>query len=82
LVSNTVFLGSTVHPLPQIINDTLEKHNLNLDYEINNNLPVPMSYNVSTNTIKFTYLQVNGYISKIRFTETDEGIVRKASFSL
>jgi hypothetical protein len=60
----------------EIIKDTLDLHNLNLDYEINNNLPVPMSYNVSTNTIKFNYLQVNGYISKIRIKETNENFVR------
>jgi len=35
-----------------------------------------MSYNVSTNTIKFNYLEVNGYISKIRINETDENLVK------
>ncbi len=65
-----------IRNIEKIINDTLEKHNLNLDYEINNKLTVPMSYNVSTNTIKFNYLQVNGYISKIRIKETDENFVR------
>lgn len=35
-----------------------------------------MSYNVSTNTIKFNYLQVNSYISKIRMKEPDETVVK------
>jgi hypothetical protein len=62
--------------IEKIIKDTLEQHNLNILYEFNNNLKVPMSYNVSTNTIKFNYLQVNGYISKIRIKETDENFVK------
>ncbi|PGS53374.1 hypothetical protein [Bacillus sp. AFS041924] len=62
--------------IEKIIEDTLDKHNLNIDYEINNNLTFPMSYNVSTNTIKFNYLQVNGYISNIRIKETDENFVK------
>ena len=51
-----------ISDIEKIINDTLNKHNLDIIYEFNNNLTVPMSYNVSTNTIKFNYLQVNGYI--------------------
>jgi hypothetical protein len=51
-------------------------HHLDINYEINNKLPLPMSYNVSTNTIKFNYLEVNGYISKIRINETDENLVK------
>lgn len=62
--------------IEKIINDTLDKHNLNINYEFNNKLTVPMSYNVSTNTIKFNYLQVNGYINKIRIKEKDEDFVR------
>lgn len=62
--------------IEKIIEDTLEKHKLDINYEINNKLTVPMSYNVSTNTIKFNYLQVNGYISKIRLKETDENLVK------
>jgi hypothetical protein len=62
--------------IEKIIKDTLDKHNLKINYEFNNNLTVPMSYNVSTNTIKFNYLQVNGYISKIRIKETDENFVK------
>jgi hypothetical protein len=62
--------------IEKIIKDTLDMHNLNINYEFNNNLTVPMSYNVSTNIIKFNYLQVNGYISKIRIKETDENFVK------
>ncbi|MEH7014209.1 hypothetical protein V7087_25930 [Neobacillus niacini] len=62
--------------IEKIIEDTLEKHNLVINYEINNKLTVPMSYNVSINTIKFNYLQVNGYINKIRINETDENLVK------
>jgi hypothetical protein len=62
--------------IEKIIEDTLNMHHLNIDYEINNKLPVPMSYNVSTNTIKFNYLQVNSYISKIRIKETEENLVK------
>jgi hypothetical protein len=65
-----------IRNIEKIIKDTLDKHQLNIDYEINNNLTVPMSYNVSTNTIKFNYLQVNGYINKIRIKEIDENFVR------
>ncbi|PET78076.1 hypothetical protein CN514_00340 [Bacillus sp. AFS001701] len=62
--------------IEKFIKDTLDKHNLNINYEFYNNLTVPMSYNVSTNTIKFNYLQVNGYISNIRIKETDENFVK------
>ena len=65
-----------IRNIEKIIKDTLDKHHLNIDYEINNNLTVPMSYNVSTNIIKFNYLQVNGYINKIRIKEIDENFVR------
>jgi len=65
-----------IRNIEKIIKDTLDKHHLNIDYEINNNLSVPMSYNVSTNIIKFNYLQVNGYINKIRIKEIDENFVR------
>ena len=51
-----------IRDIEKIINNTLNEHNLDINYEFNNNLTVPMSYNVSTNTIKFNYLQVNGYI--------------------
>lgn len=62
--------------IEEIINSTLEEHNLDINYEINNKLTVPMSFNVSTKTIKFNYLQVNGYISKIRIKETAENVVK------
>ncbi|MDR7001371.1 hypothetical protein [Neobacillus niacini] len=37
-----------------------------------------MSYNVSTNTIKFNYIQINGYNAKINFKikETDENFMK------
>ncbi|WP_078410082.1 hypothetical protein [Priestia abyssalis] len=62
--------------IEKIIKNTLQEHNLNINYEFNNHLPAPMSYNVSTNTIKFNYLQVNGYIGNIRMKETDENVVK------
>jgi hypothetical protein len=49
---------------------------LDIIYEFDNNLSAPMSYNVSTNTIKFNYLQVNGYKGKIRIKETEEDFVK------
>lgn len=60
----------------KIIKDTLEKHQLSINYEFNNELTAPMSYNVSTNTIKFNYLQMNGYQAKVNFKlkETEENI--------
>jgi hypothetical protein len=41
-----------------------------------------MSFNVSTNTIKFNYLQINGYIANINFKikETDEDCVKLILF--
>lgn len=62
----------------RIIEKTLHEQNLDIHYEFNNSLSAPMSYNVSTNTIKFNYLQVNGYIAKIhvKVKETDENLVR------
>lgn len=64
--------------IEKIIESTLREHNLNINYEFNNKLPAPMSYNVSTNTIRFNYLQVNGYLAKINFKikETDENLVK------
>ncbi|WP_318010817.1 hypothetical protein [Bacillus sp. RAR_GA_16] len=59
-----------------MIKDTLEEHQLSINYEFNNELKAPMSYNVSTNTIKFNYLQMNGYQAKVNFKlkETEENI--------
>jgi len=64
--------------IEKIIENTLREHNLNINYEFNNTLHAPMSYNVSTNTIKFNYLQVNGYLAKINFKikETDENLIK------
>ncbi|WP_223593919.1 hypothetical protein [Neobacillus bataviensis] len=64
--------------IEKIIENTLSEHNLKINYEFNNNLPAPMSYNVSTNTIKFNYIQVNGYLAKINFKikETDENLIK------
>ena len=38
----------------------------------------PMSYNVSTKTIKFNYIQINGYNAKRNFKvkETDENFLK------
>lgn len=65
-----------IRNIEKIIEETLVQHQLDINYEINNKLKVPMSYNVSTNTIKFNYLEVNGYINKIRIPETDENFVK------
>ncbi|MDQ0201058.1 hypothetical protein [Neobacillus ginsengisoli] len=67
-----------IRDIEKIIENTLQEHKFNIDYEINNNLLAPMSFNVSTNTIKFNYLQVNGYIANINFKikETDEDCVK------
>lgn len=62
--------------IEKIIKETLNEHNLTIHYEFNNNLPAPMSFNVSTNTIKFNYLQVNAYRGKFKFKETDENFVK------
>jgi hypothetical protein len=65
-----------ISDIEKIINHTLNEHNLDIIYEFDNNLSAPMSYNVSTNTIKFNYLQVNGYKGKIRIKETEEDFVK------
>ncbi|WP_394232054.1 hypothetical protein [Niallia oryzisoli] len=64
--------------IERIIKETLEEHHLNIKYEFNNELTAPMSYNVSTNTIKFNYLKVNGYISimKVQLKESNENLVK------
>jgi hypothetical protein len=64
--------------IEQIIKNTLNELNLDINVEISNKLNVPMSYNVSTNTIKFNYLKVNGYNAQINFKikETDENFVK------
>jgi hypothetical protein len=67
-----------IRDIEKIIEHTLQEHKLTIDYEINNNLLAPMSFNISTNTIKFNYLQINGYIANIIFKikESDEDCVK------
>ena len=62
--------------IEEIIIQTLEQHHLKINYEISHKLAAPMSYNVSTNTIKFNYIEINGYISKIRMKESNETVVK------
>jgi hypothetical protein len=64
--------------IEKIIIHTLNELRLNINYEFSNTLASPMSYNVSTNTIKFNYIKVNGYIAKINFKikETDENLIK------
>lgn len=64
--------------IERIIKETLAEHKLDINYEFNNKLTAPMSYNVSHNTIRFNYLQVNGYKAKLNFKikETDENFVK------
>lgn len=64
--------------IEKIIKDTLLELNLKINVGSSDNLKVPMSYNVTTNTIKFNYLQINGYNSKINFKvkETDDNFVK------
>ncbi|MEE3951168.1 hypothetical protein [Peribacillus frigoritolerans] len=65
-----------ISDIEKIINNTLNEHGMDIICEFDNNLSAPMSYNVSTNTIKFNYLQVNGYKGKIRIKETEEDFVK------
>lgn len=62
--------------IEKIIKDVLDEHRLDINYEFDNQLPAHMSYNVSTNTIKFNYLQINGYRGKVRIKESDENFVK------
>ena len=65
--------------IEKIIKDTLIELKLNhIKVEFNNKLTAPMSYNVSTKTIKFNYIQINGYNAKINFKvkETDENFLK------
>jgi hypothetical protein len=62
--------------IEKIIQQTLSRHNLDINYESNNQLTVPMSYNVSHNTIRFNYLKINGYIAKLNIKETNENLVK------
>ncbi|MFB5195984.1 hypothetical protein ACE198_13820 [Neobacillus sp. KR4-4] len=67
-----------IRDIEKIIEDTLQEHNITIDYEFNNTLPAPMSFNISTNMLKFNYLKINGYIANINFKikETDEDCVK------
>jgi hypothetical protein len=67
-----------IRDIEEIIENTLQEHQITIDYEMNNKLLAPMSYNVTTNTIKFNYLQINGYIANINFKikESDEDCVK------
>lgn len=64
--------------IEEIIKTTLLELRMDFNYEMHNKLPAPMSFNVSTNTIKFNYLQINGYIANIKFKvkETAEDCVK------
>lgn len=64
--------------IEQIIKNTLNELKLDINVEISNKLNVPMSYNVSTNTVKFNYLKVNGYNAQINFKikESDENCIK------
>ncbi|WP_077214910.1 hypothetical protein [Bacillus dakarensis] len=64
--------------IEKIIKDTLEELKLNINVESSDKLTAPMSYNVSTNTIKFNYLQINGYSAKInlKIKETENNFVK------
>ena len=64
--------------IEKIIKNTLQELKLNINVEFSDKLTAPMSYNVSTKTIKFNYIQINGYNAKINFKvkETDENFVK------
>ena len=65
--------------IEKIIKNTLKELKLkHINVEFSDQLTAPMSYNVSTKTIKFNYLQINGYNAKINFKvkETDENFVK------
>ncbi|GGC98163.1 hypothetical protein GCM10007216_31170 [Thalassobacillus devorans] len=59
-----------------IIEQTKNENQLDIHSEANNQLSSPMSFNVSTNTLTFNYLEVNGYISKMKIKESDENLVK------
>ncbi|TDL30593.1 hypothetical protein E2R51_17495 [Jeotgalibacillus sp. S-D1] len=64
--------------IEKIIKETLQELKLSLSYEIDNQLKAPMSFNISTNTIKFNYIQINQYKGKmnVRLKETNENFVK------
>jgi hypothetical protein len=65
-----------IRDIASIIKNTLLEHNLNLRYEFNHDIGAPMSFNVSTNTIKFNYLHVNGFLSRMKIKETPENLIK------
>src|SRR5690625_3476761 len=63
--------------IERIIITTLKELHLDFIYGCNNDLAMTMSYNVSTKTIKFNYLQINVYISELfKLKESEENIVK------
>lgn len=64
--------------IEKIIKNTLQELRLNMKVEFSDKLTEPMIYNGSTNTIKFNYIQINGYNAKLNFKirETDENFVK------
>ncbi|TCN26560.1 hypothetical protein [Mesobacillus foraminis] len=62
--------------IEKIIKNALHELKIDLDYAHDDKLAAPMSYNVSIKTIKFNYLEINGYIGKIKFKETQENLVK------
>jgi hypothetical protein len=62
--------------IEKIIQQTLAAHRLKINLEFDNQLPAPMGYNLSSNTVKFNYLEVNRYIATIKVRETEENLVR------
>lgn len=65
-----------IRDIEKIIKNTLLELNLELNYEFNNDIIAPMSFNVSTNTIKFNYLHINGFISRVKMKESQENLVQ------
>ncbi|WP_354004538.1 hypothetical protein [Alkalihalophilus pseudofirmus] len=62
--------------IEKAIKEIVEEHDLQINYEFNNELSSPMSFNISTTTLKFNYLEVNGYLSKIRIKESKENLLK------
>ncbi|MEC2073721.1 hypothetical protein P9F13_17505 [Alkalihalophilus marmarensis] len=62
--------------IEKAIKEVVVEHDLQINYEFNNELTSPMSFNISTTTLKFNYLEVNRYLSKIRIKETKENLLK------
>lgn len=63
--------------IERIIEETVEELHLDINYKYNYELTVPMSFNISTKTIHFNYIRINGYIGKLfKLRETEENIVK------